>query len=202
MSGYLIPALDEKRYPWNISSEPFDQNSKNIEFRLVNVGFGAAKKVKYKWEFNLRDVVIYINERLPNQFITVSSDNSLKVELNDMAKGYFLSRPYLNEARIDIILSGQGAGTFTKIKAPYIFFFCYYLSIYLNLNQQEGKIDMEDFATNFPKCHLALSYMDVADNKHNKRYEVNLEDALGAYAHMLEGIAAFKGTISFTEQLV
>lgn len=201
VSGHLTQGSDGKYYPWNISSEPFNLDSQNIEFRLVNVGFGAAKKVFYKWEFDIRELANYINERLPNKFITVESENVLKVNLNEMAGGYFLSSPYLTENHIDIILSGQGAGSFTKIRAPYIFFFCYYLAIYLMLNQQEKKPDMEKFSINFPKCHLRLTYLDVADNQHTKRYYINMEGALGAVVHMSEVIPAFKGTISFSEEI-
>ncbi|MCF2516041.1 hypothetical protein [Dyadobacter sp. CY351] len=200
--GHVSLASNGRYYPWTILSVPSNSDKDLPQVSLVNIGIGAAKKITYKWDFDLTRIAAYINTADGGIAINLRARNALQITLSETVGGVFISTPYLSENQLDIIVPYRIGDSYKRIPIPYPYLLSFYLTVYLMLESAEKKTLSEDhLLENFPQCILSISYMDALNNTHKKQFTLVLKEAIGSMVKTSGANPAFSGKIGFVEQL-
>ena len=129
----------------------FQQNNGNLEkdyamyipILLHNIGLAAAKRVKYKWQFDRREVYNYVQGAY---FLPIPSEEDTMTH---------------QETNVDFIAATNSV----TIYMPYYYCTCFGLSV--NVNNDEG------FLKTLPELQLNIDYLDNHDNPFPKIFKVS-----------------------------
>ncbi len=152
---------------------------------FYNIGSGAAKSIKIKWDFNLQDTVKKIQDycyknSLP---IIVNSENGkfLIVDLKHNSSGINIEaisnieQPYLMPA--SVTTSGL------EIELPLTFLSLSSILVFLNMHRHRTKHESEknslfgasDDHFEMPELNLEIEYFDIGGYKYKKKLDVKFD---------------------------
>ena len=148
---------------------------------LYNVGFGAAKNIKLKWQIEydktLQQIKDYCYQNSIPIVLRLQEDTVSIIEKdegNNIVDGsYFLRSPEINETDflMPASVTKEGLTSFTPQSMKQIISIIFYLRDYHN----KKYIDWEtppDLSLDFPTVELELYYDDVEDSHYSKKFDV------------------------------
>jgi len=153
-----------------------DRYSPLLGLYLHNIGFGAAKYVKGKWDYDYRKLIILISNVIKeDEFVFKSMKNGGVNEFNikHISSGHFSSgSDFLNlEFEKDIVLPYNSVDESPKLYLPQIFIdlLSYYISFKYEMFDVNSKKDfIFDELVEIPQLKLRLEYTDIANKKYTK----------------------------------
>lgn len=152
----------------------------NVHYKLENLGFGFAKSIECKWEFDYQKAFEELVKIMPKEYkFEKSLDNYLL--LNELDLSYIKSfRPSdLEIKRIDFIQPSVNGKSTKKLVMPSIIVdsYLYFLLFKYNLTKKTGvNFDFENFKS-MPKIKIKIKYKDLLNKTHYKILNVNIESA-------------------------
>ena len=151
----------------------------NSEYTIsfYNIGVGAAKNIKLKWVFPVKDFCWIINtiekESKDSELVQKTSQNWLSFE-KESGTQMCINLDLDLEENIDYILPASSELRPHEIKFPASYRFL--LSLYLDLLHKSHVKKLNTAIEKIKPLQLHISYQDIADNVIEKKYkfEVNI----------------------------
>lgn len=164
-------------YHWNSDSidEKNDSNSNQYYFKLVNIGFGSAKNVIVKWDFD-REFFTDILENLSSKEFAVKKNpgridmwefTSEKTQAMVLDQGYEYKYNYIPSLEID----PEGK----MISIPTLFQSLFSVCLYNQANRKDEDNHQNPefhFFLQKPILKLYISYQDIAGKKYVNNQEI------------------------------
>lgn len=153
---------------WQKKGEKKSKRSNDLEIILYNLGNGAAKNIKLKWDFNYKlfvNELAAINEEYATSLKVLIENNMLRFELDEDTGLIVNIKPDLEDS-LDYILPVNINETGTKVSLPLSYFSLVANYFYLRFNHVHS-----DLKINLMTLKLNLSYEDIQGNTYHDKYE-------------------------------
>ncbi len=148
-------------------------------FKFENLGFGIAKRIKCKWQFDEKKALQKINEIIPNKYEIKSNEGWKTIELinkeSQTVQWTCWSDPNFNQQEINYIAPININEHHHYLPIPDIILFMHWLFLLFNENLIETTgynfyhFDFKE--SGFPVPKLRVEYFDL----NNKIYKKNIE---------------------------
>jgi hypothetical protein len=178
----------------------------DLELELYNIGVGPAKNIEYVFNFQIENVIKYVNERLadvPEEkriLIKPINDNLTWIEFiyrnkKDEHKAAASAINAMHRQKINHLLSVSLNNRPYLLKVPYILVHLYTIAVY---SAWKGlKMTAESFNNlNFPPFFIDMTYSDLGNKTFKKRFKVEFLYSSGSET---DSVTQLKITESFLE---
>jgi len=176
---------------------------------IYNIGAGAAKEIKIKWDFDIQGTIKHIQDYSYHNSIPIivsTHNNFLHIETKDrkvVINVKLESNPeyaYLMPASI----TSQGL----EVHLPWTFMELLSILVFIGKHQLDKKsndgsvVQLEDSFFEFPTLHCGLSYLDIGGEKYSKKFDVTVTMfAIRTFEKEFNSTKpAFNGMVEFKER--
>jgi len=162
-------------YSINYNDLPF---SAIRNYKIENVGFGPAKNIVCKWEFDAQKAINKIKEMLPENihFTFMESLNLYILDIEDNPDFYYSANADIYQQDISYISPINVSDHYHLHSIPEIIIFTHYL--YLIFSKQLTQISMPNYGIfnfkHFPQPKLCVKYQDLNNKKYTKEFQFNI----------------------------
>lgn len=174
----LFKTMDFNDYSKNYDQEKFNVNP---HYKVNNLGFGVAKKIKCTWKFDYEKAIKFIQNKMSNEF-AFNYNNSINTYFleNLTDEDFHLSfNTNFESDNIDYISPINVQDHFHLHTIPRIIIIVHYLYLQFDLqmlNESAENFHYYDFSdSNFPNLKLEIQYQDLNNKKHKKNYTFKVE---------------------------
>lgn len=152
----------------------------NVNYRLENLGFGFAKSIECKWEFDYQQAFKELIKVMPKEY-KFNKLLDFHILLNEFDTNYQKSfKPNdLEMQRVDFIQPSANGENRKNLTMPKIIVdtYLYFLLFKYKLTENIGvNFNFEDFK-NMPKIKMKLKYKDLSNKMYYKTLKINIECA-------------------------
>ncbi len=168
-----------KLIPYNqLRDDDKTNESTYINYSLINIGLGAAKSIKCKWEFDYKTAIKEISSILPsdcsirNLYSKFANSEVYEIKRNGFYD--YLHIDDLKERSLEFILPASVNTNMKILSVPHVIIqsFLYYLLFKHNLLDFEvPNFNIEDFQC-MPSVKLTLTYNDINREFHEKNFDL------------------------------
>jgi hypothetical protein len=163
-----------------------------LKIGINNIGFGVAKNIKWKWDFDLKQAKKAIckdksvNWKKEDDFLTIDSEKvniewAFDIDEDNIGGNYNFILPFSNENRE------------TEIVIPDYFISLYWLYMANQVGEEAPKA-IQDF---FPPLELKVDYTDIHSNELEKTFLIELHfDMIAAVRENVKELGIFRFEIS------
>jgi len=156
------------------------------ELKIFNVGFAAAIQVKYNFEYNIEKAIKILKEKDNSKEFDITYYSSYELVLSSNVQNLRDHTYYVKlenrERSSNFLLSATGENIYLGINLPTYYCHLYTIFLYLMLRDEANpnKILEKEFIRKklkdaaFPILKLNISYKDLANNKFNKIFNIEL----------------------------
>jgi len=174
--------LEYKVCDYNDYSVNFNETKFEVfpKYKVENLGFGVAKNVECRWNFDTKKAIKLIQEILPNEF-SFSYHKSLNLYfLNNLTDEnfHYSASANIECQNIDYIAPFNIQKHYQYHSIPQIIVFTHYLFLIFKNKLLEQNVEnfnvfyFKDFQ--FPKPTLSIKYKDLNNKTYTKRYKFNI----------------------------
>jgi hypothetical protein len=162
----------------NISNASDDTAKTYVHLSLVNIGVATAKDFTYQWDFNLKECVEFVEGRIPDAPIKFEIQNDghwLMAYTNEDDANYFQVSGLFENHRFDILLPYKDNADEKALSLPLPYLVPYLIAFEDDYSKaiRGGKIEL--IYNQFPPLYLRITYKDLDNETHKKRFKMKLE---------------------------
>lgn len=136
--------------------------------RIVNVGFGAAKNIKAKWEFDFNSIIEEVNQMAQKTFQDFYlCQNEHQLSIASKGTNHYSVNNKMDLFQIEYLLpsASQPNGHDIYLPPAYVLLVSAYLFLCVKEKRQFSEIRV-------PIIKLALSYADIGKERHNSKHKL------------------------------
>ncbi len=165
-----------------------DERSPWIRASIINIGFGAAKYVEYKWAFDFEKCYTMLTSVNNGDFrieYDANEFNDIDLQMLSIKKndhyGIISVKDALQETETDFVSPSSSTETIYEISIPtsYTNFVMYYLLMKYNMFSGAGETFIHDELNEFPLLYLNINYKDLGNKVHVKNHSLKISASRG-----------------------
>lgn len=149
-----------------------------IQLEILNVGVEVARYIEYRLEYNITDLISYLNTHSSNQEIKVDHAlNSIFGKVQRVETGEEIHVNMFSDTQIrkkDHLMPFKLSKDKLFISLPYFYSVSYYYSLLGKFKSNNSpKIDLS--LDDFPRCLLKVNYLDLEAKKYDKTFDIKTD---------------------------
>jgi hypothetical protein len=175
-----------------IIEEIIEHEYTDCSFPLLNLGLGAAKRIKVRWGFDAISIIKYVRNLCEQNAVPIAmheKDGWLWLQCGKQER--MISMNHGLEQSVSYLLPAGSDSHNAKIQMPYLLITLSSVAIYLHhaiLKENKRFIY-------FPPSSIQIDYDELENRNHSRRFEVRME-----FQSITSGDAmTFSGLIKFTQ---
>ncbi len=153
----------------DMTAEPSVHTAYEAGVPIVNVGFGAAKSVKAKWNFDASTTLAEVNrlaqETLQSYYLAEEENNYLSIKSG--GKSVYSANKEMNTWEFEYLLpvNTEASGREIQLPPSYVLLVSTYLSLCVKAKCSISVMEV-------PSIELDLSYSDIGKGWHNSTHKL------------------------------
>lgn len=165
------PGLGEANLALNWSEYSANEDTKilGIYLTLVNIGFGAAKNIEAKWNFDSDFLIKEINKLAQQYYMALyieKEDNYISIKSKQSSIHTVSSE--LNSYSFEYLLPHTNDQIAKNLSLPYSYTLL--IGAYLSLRSKEKGLSIQ--LIDLPKLELSLRYFDIGKGEHISKHKL------------------------------
>jgi hypothetical protein len=196
---------DTIRFLVHHSDEEFE--TIGILYSIENIGFGTAKDVEIKWDFNLKKILKLIDNSTPKGYHYEEYQHSIAIKNNDGENVISTMLDTYDSTCYDFILPRKDE-VFNK--SPHLpheianLFVVYFLNKHSLYDIKDIPIIIHEDFEEFPQLKATVTYKDIGGNTYKKKFKASMSisinnDELYLIAQKDDGNYSFNSYPDFKE---
>jgi hypothetical protein len=148
-------------------------------FTIYNIGAGAAKEIKIRWNFNLQGTIKTIQDYCYRNSIPIivnSHDDFLQIGID--RNDSFLNSKAMSKAEYAYLIPASVTSHGLETDLPLNYLYLISILIFLRIHQAHQKdpdkaiMPEAEFPFDFPSLEFELSYVDIGGECYKKKFNV------------------------------